>query len=292
MTDALPVKDKNDFKEAVKYAAQMLNELRTGWLSPKTYYELYLKIFSHLSFLEVYFTQLQRGGMPMSELYVSVQHAGTVLVRLYLLVTAGSAYLKSGQVRAFAGRVSPPAVAVLPVRRPLQIGAKDLLNDLMDMVKGVQHPQRALFLRYYLHQKIKGPCGGPASTPLESRARLPAPPPPPRAADKLPDVGTAYEGAGGNVRDAVDVIIRNFGEMNRLWIRMQVRGRARGGGGASVAGAPRSCPLRAKGNLPCGHDYLHLRPAPLYPERELRGARARSGARGSGRSCACSWPRP
>ena len=27
---------------------------------------------------------------------------------------------------------------------------------------------------------------------------------------------------GGNVRDAVDVVIRNFGEMNRLWIRMQV----------------------------------------------------------------------
>ena len=97
--------DKNDFKESVRHAALMLNELRTGWLSPKTYYELYLEIFGHLSFLEVYFMQLQRGGMPMSELYVSVQHAGTVLVRLYLLATAGSAYLKSGQARA---RVATP----------------------------------------------------------------------------------------------------------------------------------------------------------------------------------------
>ena len=99
--------DKNDFKEAVRFAAQMLNELRTGWLSPKTYYELYLEVFSHLSFLEVYFMQLQRGGMPMSELYVSVQHAGTVLVRLYLLITAGSAYLKSGQASPPLSRPPP-----------------------------------------------------------------------------------------------------------------------------------------------------------------------------------------
>jgi vacuolar protein sorting-associated protein 35 len=164
--------DSNNYKEAVRHAAQLLGELRTGWLSPKTYYELYLEVFSHLSFLEVYFMQLQRGGMAMSELFVHVQHAGTVLVRLYLLITAGSAYLKSGQ-----------------------IGARELLTDLMEMVKGVQQPQRALFLRYYLHQKFK---------------------------DKLPDVGTVYEGAGGSVRDAVDVVIRNFSEMNRLWVRMQV----------------------------------------------------------------------
>ena len=91
----------------------MLNELRTGWLSPKTYYELYLEIFSHLSFLEVYFMQLQRGGMPMNDLYVSVQHAGTVLVRLYLLVTAGSAYLKSGQVRVTACDNPCPSYTVL-----------------------------------------------------------------------------------------------------------------------------------------------------------------------------------
>lgn len=39
--------------------------------------------------------------------------------------------------------------------------------------------------------------------------------------DKLPDVGTPYEGEGGSVQDAYDFILTNFGEANRLWCRMQ-----------------------------------------------------------------------
>jgi vacuolar protein sorting-associated protein 35 len=63
------------------------------------------------------------------------------------------------------------------------------------MVKGVQSPQRGLFLRHYLAQKCK---------------------------DKLPDAGSPYEGNGGSLTDAIHFIITNFGEMNRLWVRLQV----------------------------------------------------------------------
>ncbi|RYE99037.1 MAG: hypothetical protein EOO41_01625, partial [Methanobacteriota archaeon] len=72
--------------------------------------------------------------------------------------------------------------------------ASTSLADILNMVKGVQHPQRGLFLRYYLIQKCK---------------------------DKLPDAGTAYDGVGGSVHDAISFLIANFAEMNRLWVRMQ-----------------------------------------------------------------------
>ena len=40
----------------------------------------------------------------------------------------------------------------------------------------------------------------------------------------LPDVGSEYEGAGGNISDAVDFLLVNFTEMNKLWVRMQHQG--------------------------------------------------------------------
>ena len=137
----------------------------------QVYYELYMDVFDSLGYLEIYFSQLAKGGLPVADLYHKVQSAGQVLVRQYLLITAGSVYVRTGQAPA-----------------------KVVLRDLLDMTKGVQHPQRGLFLRYYLSQKMK---------------------------DKLPDGGSAYEGAGGTLRDALGFLLANFSEMNRLWVRMQ-----------------------------------------------------------------------
>jgi vacuolar protein sorting-associated protein 35 len=39
--------------------------------------------------------------------------------------------------------------------------------------------------------------------------------------DKLPDKGSTYEGEGGDVNDAIDFILQNMSEMNRLWVRLQ-----------------------------------------------------------------------
>ncbi len=65
---------------------------------------------------------------------------------------------------------------------------------------GVQHPMRGLFLRNYLSQISKS---------------------------KLPDVGSEYEGHGGTVKDSIEFILQNFGEMNKLWVRMQHQGAVR-----------------------------------------------------------------
>jgi hypothetical protein len=43
-----------------------------------------------------------------------------------------------------------------------------------------------------------------------------------RSRGLLPDTGSAYEGpAGGNIGDALDFLLSNFVEMNKLWVRMQ-----------------------------------------------------------------------
>lgn len=59
----------------------------------------------------------------------------------------------------------------------------------------VQHPIRGLFLRAYLCQAVRG---------------------------LLPDAGSGYDTpTGGNSRDAIEFLLQNFAEMNKLWVRMQ-----------------------------------------------------------------------
>eukprot|EP00898_Chlorokybus_atmophyticus_P001468 jgi/Chlat1/2321/Chrsp17S02605 len=169
--------DDSNLRDALKYASSMLGELRTSLLSPQKYFELYMRTFDELRYLEAFFSDEQKRGRAMSELYELVQHAGNILPRLYLMTTVGSVYIKSKQAPA-----------------------KEVLRDLVEMTRGVQHPIRGLFLRSYLSQISK---------------------------DKLPDVGTEYEGEGGTVHDAVDFVLQNFTEMNKLWVRMQHQASAR-----------------------------------------------------------------
>ncbi|XP_010679886.2 vacuolar protein sorting-associated protein 35A [Beta vulgaris subsp. vulgaris] len=169
--------DSNNLKDALKYSAQMLSELRTSRLSPHKYYALYMRAFDELRKLEMFFHEETRRGCSIIELYELVQHAGNILPRLYLLCTVGCVYIKSKEAPA-----------------------KDILKDLVEMCRGIQHPLRGLFLRSYLSQVSK---------------------------DKLPDIGSEYEGDADTVTDAVEFVLQNFTEMNKLWVRMQYQGPAR-----------------------------------------------------------------
>ncbi|WJX15638.1 Vacuolar protein sorting-associated protein 35B [Trifolium repens] len=170
--------DDNNLRDSLKYSAQMLSELRTSRLSPHKYYELYMRAFDELRRLEIFFKDESRHGVSIVDLYVLVQHAGNILPRLYLLCTVGSVYLRCKDT---------------PVR--------DVLKDLVEMCRGVQHPIRGLFLRSYLSQVSR---------------------------DKLPDIGSEYEdGDYGSVKDAVDFVLENFSEMNKLWVRLQHQGPGR-----------------------------------------------------------------
>jgi vacuolar protein sorting-associated protein 35 len=171
----------------------MLSELRASSLSPKNYYELYMAIFNELQNLSVYLKDtfneplpelpkesiskpespssggdvLTSDGIPdlavipattetpstkpsiseqrhkLAELYDFVQYTNAhVIPRVYLLITIGSVFM------------------ALP-NAPRQ----SIMSDMLDMCKGVQHPTRGLFLRYYLQQMTR------SELPVAAKAR-------------------------------------------------------------------------------------------------------------------------
>nr|CAG4636762.1 EOG090X00QE [Ceriodaphnia reticulata]SVE72762.1 EOG090X00QE [Ceriodaphnia reticulata] len=172
--------DKRKLMDALKHASTMLGELRTSLLSPKSYYELYMAICDELQHLEMYLLDEFQNGRKVADLYELVQYAGNIIPRLYLLVTVGVVYIKTNEQ-----------------------SRRDILRDLVEMCRGVQHPLRGLFLRNYLLQ-----C---------TRNLLPD------LTEEDPLATESY----GNVRDAVDFIQLNFSEMNKLWVRMAYQGHSR-----------------------------------------------------------------
>jgi vacuolar protein sorting-associated protein 35 len=106
--------DQGNLREALKFSSTMLAEMKTSKLTPRNYFNLYMMVFDELEQLQQHFIDEHKRGRKMADLYESVQHAGSVIPRLYLLVTVGAAYVKTKEA---------------PV--------KLILSDLLDMVKGV-----------------------------------------------------------------------------------------------------------------------------------------------------------
>lgn len=133
-----------------------------------------MSVFDAMRYLSVHLRE-NHPVNHLADLYELVQYAGNIVPRLYLMVTVGTAYM---------------AIEDAPV--------KELMKDMMDMSRGVQHPIRGLFLRYY----------------LSGQAR-----------DHLPT--TDSDGAQGNLGDSINFILTNFVEMNKLWVRLQHQGHSR-----------------------------------------------------------------
>ncbi|THZ47174.1 vacuolar protein sorting-associated protein 35, partial [Aureobasidium pullulans] len=155
-------------------SSTLVSELRTSSLGPKQYYELYMSVFDALRHLAVYL----RDSHPtnhLADLYELVQYAGNIVPRLYLMITVGTVYM---------------GIEDAPV--------KEIMKDMMEMSRGVQHPIRGLFLRYYLSG--------------QARDYLPTGP---------------GQGPEGNLQDSVNFVLTNFVEMNKLWVRLQHQGHSR-----------------------------------------------------------------
>lgn len=169
---------KNKFMDALKHASTFLNELRTSYLTPKQYYELYIMVYDGLEYLSQYLRDTHPNS-HLADLYELVQYAGNIVPRLYLMITVGTVYM---------------GVKDAPV--------KEIMTDMMEMSRGVQHPIRGLFLRYYLSQRTKD--------------LLPT---------KFADEETKEEAMNkGDLNDSVQFILTNFVEMNKLWVRWQHQG--------------------------------------------------------------------
>lgn len=126
------------FASVMEYACNMLDELSTSALTPKCYYELYMKVVDEMQTLEDYFISLfEDGVMSMRYLYEVVQYAPKAVPRLYLQIAVGSALVQSKEGTA-----------------------KEVWQDLIGAVKCVQCPIRGLFLRTYLSQMSKDKLPG------------------------------------------------------------------------------------------------------------------------------------
>lgn len=87
-----------------------------------------MSIFDAMRHLTAFLTEGHTSGRHhLADLYELVQYAGNIVPRLYLMITVGSAYMSMSDA---------------PVR--------EIMRDMMEMTRGVQHPIRGLFLRYYL----------------------------------------------------------------------------------------------------------------------------------------------
>merc|ERR1712166_1071247 len=176
--------DSKNLREALKHSAVMISELRTPLLSPKNYYGLYMSVLDELVHMETFFRDMMSSGKRMADLYELVQHAGNILPRMYLLITVGSVFIESKES-----------------------ACKDILRDLVEMCRGVQHPLRGLFLRNYLLQCTRNVL--------------------PDALDQMVHEVDNMTSLDGTIQDSIDFILLNFSEMNKLWVRMQHQGHSR-----------------------------------------------------------------
>lgn len=135
-----------------------------------------MAVFDALGYLSNYLKDAHKVGRHhLADLYELVQYAGNIVPRLYLMITVGSVYM---------GLDGAPV--------------KEIMRDMMEMSRGVQHPIRGLFLRHYLSGQTR---------------------------DYLP-IGSS-EGPIGNLQDSIQFTLTNFIEMNKLWVRLQHQGHSR-----------------------------------------------------------------
>merc|ERR1712223_1614117 len=162
----------------------MLSELRTSLLSPKSYYQLYMGICDELRHLEQFLLDEFRKGRKVADLYGLVQYAGNIVPRMYLLITVGLVYIQTNE-----------------------FSRRDILRDLVEMCRGVQHPLRSLFLRNYLLQCTRNIL--------------------PDAVEEVIQSDPSQLILDGTIEDSIDFILLNFSEMNKLWVRVQHQGHSR-----------------------------------------------------------------
>lgn len=93
-----------------------------------TFWLLDMAVFDALRHITNYLYDAHTTGKHhLADLYELVQYAGNIVPRLYLMITVGSVYM---------------SIPDAPV--------KEIMKDMMEMSRGVQHPTRGLFLRHYL----------------------------------------------------------------------------------------------------------------------------------------------
>ena len=158
--------------ESFKHFNILLLELKKDFGSPKDYYELYIEIYDVLTILLNYLKTNHLSLFHLTDIYELIQYSNNLVPRLYLLTTCGVAMLNFDT-----------------------FPHTEILKDMIEMLNGVQHPVKGMFLRYYLLQRCKFIFN-----------------------DEKNDVSNVFK---------IDFLIANFIEMNKLWVRLQYQGKLR-----------------------------------------------------------------
>ena len=75
-----------------------------------------------------------------------------------------------------------------------------VLDDLVEMSRGVQHPVRGIFLRNYLLQTTRSILPDTQTSEINENEKT--------------------EEEHGTVDDSIEMLLKNFTEMNKLWVRV------------------------------------------------------------------------
>lgn len=125
--------EHNNLKECLKNTNQMLIELKGETLTPREYNMIYIEIFDVLQlFQQSICDEELRKKKKLAELYDIVQHAKEIIPRIYLLICIGCNLIDSKE-------------------KPIM----EVIKDIFNMIKGIQHPIKGLFVRYYLLKNLK-----------------------------------------------------------------------------------------------------------------------------------------
>ena len=123
----------NKFSKCLLDSAGLISLLKIEILTPSNYYLLFNDISDILQeTLEYFIREIILKGIKIKYIYNSVQQSQFLIPRLYLMIITGSIYLEQD---------------------PLKY--REILYDLLNMVKCVQSPLRAFWIRYFLFKSTK-----------------------------------------------------------------------------------------------------------------------------------------
>ena len=124
--------EKKEIRQVLQYTEDIISQLKTDFISPQLYYQLFTFIFDEILQIQSYFRAEIKRGRNIVDFYKSVQQCISVLPRVYLMIIVGSLILENKKA-----------------------DINEVLEDLIEACNGVQHPIRGLFVRYFLLKILK-----------------------------------------------------------------------------------------------------------------------------------------
>ena len=122
-----------NFSKCFLDTASLISLLKVNLLTPSNYYLLYIDTMELLQeTIEYYIRDNVSKGIKIKYIYESVQQCQYLIPRIYLMIISGSVYL-----------------GLYPIKY------REIVYDLLNVVKCIQNPLRGFWIRYFLFKSLK-----------------------------------------------------------------------------------------------------------------------------------------